>query len=132
MIIRQNGRVPLVDVADDSFVRAEPSAVAAAVADPARWAAWWPGARLELTRDRGVKGQQWTARWQPARRRPGLGGTQEIWLEPWGDGVVVHYFARLDPLGGRAPGRWAGRERERRVREWKRHAHALKDELEGR
>jgi hypothetical protein len=53
----------------------------------------------------------------------------EIWLEPVGDGVVIHWFLRADPPAP-LPARRAGRERDRRVRDWKRHAFALKDRAE--
>lgn len=64
----------------------------------------------------------------------------EIWLEPWHDGVLLHHYARLDagpsptgadpPATGAVDAAAASRERERRVRAWKRSVHALKDELE--
>jgi hypothetical protein len=76
-----------------------------------------------VTRDRGVKGVQWSV-------RGALVGSMEIWLEPVGDGVVLHWFLRADPPDP-LPARRAARERERRVRDWKRHAFALKDRAEG-
>lgn len=135
--------MPLVDVADDTFVVAEPARVAALVADPHRWRGWWPDLDLTVQRDRGVKGHQWVARSRPGARVPVV-GTLEVWLEPWGDGVVLHHYARLDLLhtglphtgvgsrraGPRDPAAWARREHGRRVRAWKRHARVLKDALE--
>ena len=59
-----------------------------------------------------------------------LTGSMEIWLEPVGEGTVLHWFLRADPPASRPPRR-AGRDRERRVRTWKSHAFALKDRLEG-
>lgn len=123
--------MPLVDIADETFVRAAPAEVAAVVANPASWRLWWPELTLTVTRDRGVKGQQWTAQGTGHGGRR-LAGTLEIWLEPWGDGVIVHLFARLDPVDDTPPARWAERERARRVRTWKRYVHALKDVLESR
>lgn len=111
-----------VDLVDDAFIAAFPALVARAVADPCRWRRWWPDLHLTVTRDRGVKGQQWAV-------EGALAGTAEIWLEPWGDGVLVHHYLRVDPPALRS-GRWLRRERRRRALSWKRSVHALKDELE--
>ena len=53
----------------------------------------------------------------------------EIWLEPVGDGVVLHWYLRADPLTRDHAGR--PRRERARVRRWKEQVHALKDELEG-
>ncbi len=116
------GAVPLIDLVDDTFVVVPPSRVAEVVADPLRWREWWPDLHLTCTRDRGVKGQQW-------RVEGPLVGTAEVWLEPWRDGVLVHFYLRCDPApatGGVRP----DRERRRRAQAWKRAVHRLKDELE--
>lgn len=117
----------LIDLSDDTFVAADPAAVATVVADPRQWTRWWPDLRLVTTRDRGPKGRQW-------RVDGPLLGTAEIWLEPWGDGVVVHHYQRLDLPPTRRPTsalqREAARERARRTQAWKRAVHALKDDLE--
>ena len=110
-----------VHVSDDTFVAAAPALVAAAVADPGRWAAWWPDLTLETSRDRGAKGRQWAVT-APVR------GTAELWLEPWRDGTIVHLYLRLERPA--ASGRAAAREPERRVLAWKRQVTALKDHLE--
>lgn len=126
--------MPLVDLVDDTFVVAEPREVAVAVSDPVRWERWWPDLEVQVERDRGDKGVQWVARSRPGTARAVV-GTLEVWLEPWGDGVLVHHYARLDPSGWREGAtqrrRWADRERERPALRWKAHVHALKDELEG-
>lgn len=109
-----------VDVADDTFVVASPEAVASVVHDRGTWARWWPDLTPAVTRDRGVKGIQWSV-------RGALVGSMEIWLEPWGDGVLVHWYLRADPAPGRSR---SSRGVDRRVREWKSHVHALKDQLE--
>lgn len=115
--------VPEIDVVDDTFVVAAPVAVASVVHDEVRWRRWWPSLQLTTTRDRGLKGRQWAV-------RGALTGSAEIWLEPWADGVVVHFYLRADVvapagqrtsrLGASAP--WA--------QDWKRQVHALKDVLE--
>jgi hypothetical protein len=110
-----------LDIADDTFVVAEASAVAAVVADPASWSRWWPDLTLQVHQDRGAQGMRWTV----AGPVP---GSMEIWLEPWGDGVLVHYYLRLAPATG-GPGR-SRRLRRRRTQAWKQHAFALKDRLE--
>jgi hypothetical protein len=124
-----------VDLVDDTFVVCDPAAVAQVVADARRWAVWWPDLRLSTTRDRGLKGRQWAV-------QGALVGTAEIWLEPWWDGVILHFYLRADvvdpPTGG--PGRPARtcelaatdphQEHRRRAQQWKMHVHRLKDELE--
>ena len=126
------GRVPLVDLADDTFIAVRPDLVAAAVGQPGRWRVWWPDLNLTVARDRGTKGVQWVA--SSRRTRSGaLAGTLEIWLEPCADGVLLHHYQRLDAAPGTRPPRgraWAQRAWARRSRHWKRHVHLLKDELE--
>jgi hypothetical protein len=87
------------DLADDTYVAAAPT---------------WPDLRLRVREDRGAEGLRWEV-------TGALTGTAEIWLEPVGDGTVVHFYLRSG-LGERA--------RERRRVAWKRAVHRLKDELE--
>ena len=51
----------------------------------------------------------------------------EIWLEPWGDGVVLHWYLRAAPA---RVVRRLERERAARVLRWKEQVHSLKDRLE--
>jgi hypothetical protein len=126
--------MPTVDLVDETFVVADRAALATLVADPARWREWWPDLTLTVFMDRGLDGIRWSAAgaWV---------GSLEIWLEEVGDGVLVHHYARLDPVdratGGPRPlptdsagWRQAARARARRARAWKRDVWALKDELE--
>jgi hypothetical protein len=115
--------VPAVDIADETYIARLPAVLAPEVADPAAWARWWPDLKVEVIRDRGDKGVQWAV-------SGALTGSMEIWLEPVGEGTVLHWFLRADPPAS-GPPRRAGRDRERRVRTWKSHAFALKDRLEG-
>lgn len=109
-----------LDIADDTFVVAPRAAVAELVRDRASWRVWWPDLELTVTSDRGLKGVRWSVR--------GAGvGSMEIWLEPWGDGVVVHWYLRAVPA--RAV-RHPDRERARRVRAWKERVNAVKAALE--
>jgi hypothetical protein len=122
--------VPTVDLVDETFVVADRAALAALVADPARWERWWPDLVLTVFMDRGLDGIRWSASgaWV---------GSVELWLEPVADGVLVHHYARLDRPGAGPPApedtagrRRAARARARRARAWKRTVWALKDELE--
>ncbi len=61
-------------IADETFIAADPVAVGDAVADPANWRRWWPDLRLTVVEDRGEVGQRWTV-------TGALTGTMEIWLE---------------------------------------------------
>ena len=127
--------MPAVDLVDETFVVVDRAVLAAVVADPERWRAWWPDLRLTVFMDRGLDGIRWsvTGRWT---------GSLEVWLEEVGDGVLVHHYARLDPADpatGAArplPEDPSGRRRAAKARAalalaWKRTIWALKDELEG-
>ncbi len=127
--------MPKVDLVDETFIVCARQSIAAAVAEPVRWGQWWPDLRLSIFMDRGLDGIRWSM-------TGGLVGSCEIWLEPVLDGVLLHHYLRGDmAAGARRPGssspssdrvadRVADRERRRRARSWKRHAWALKDELE--
>ena len=127
--------MPTVDLVDETFIVTDPATLAAVVADPARWARWWPDLSLTVFMDRGLQGIRWSA------SGPWV-GSLEIWLEARGDGVLLHHYQRLDPVDPRtgaprsepvdlAGWRRAARERDRRARSWKRQVWALKDDLEG-
>ena len=113
--------MPAFDLVEETFVVAEPAAVAAVVRDPARWERWWPDLRLGVFQDRGDAGVRWNV-------RGALTGSMEVWLEPYGDGVLVHHYVRCDRADGQRIGQ---RERRRRQRRAKAIFWALKDELEG-
>ncbi len=122
--------MPQIDLVDETFLVAEPARVAAELHDRATWRAWWPDLALTVFQDRGDAGLRWTV-------TGGLVGTMEVWLEPWGDGVLLHYYLRADPT---APGsdatalqvdrRTAQRETRRRAWQVKDAVNALKDRLE--
>jgi hypothetical protein len=130
----QDPGVPAVDLVDETFIVADRTTLAGIVADPRRWVQWWPDLALTVFMDRGLDGVRWSVsgRWV---------GSVEIWLEAVGDGVLVHHYARLDPVdpasGGPRPlptdlagWRRAARARAARAQAWKRSVWALKDELE--
>ena len=81
-----------VQIADETFVAADPVRVGAAVGDPSNWRRWWPDLRLRVIEDRGPVGVRW------AVTGP-ITGTMEIWLEPMLDGVLLHYFLHAEPSG---------------------------------
>jgi hypothetical protein len=83
-----------VELVDSTWIGTRPSAVAAAVADPANWTRWWPTLALELTQARGGEGVRWSAR-SVAGPGTGLTGSAEVWLEPANGGVVAHFILRL-------------------------------------
>lgn len=116
---------PAIDIADESFVVAQPAVLASRFADPRLWHEWWSGLRLAVVRDRGVKGVRWTV-------AGALTGSAEIWLEPWRDGTIVHWFLRADPTRREAPRGSVRAERITRhyVVDYKRRLNRLKDELE--
>ena len=86
------GPVHSVQIADETFVAADPARVGAAIGDPANWRRWWPDLRLQVIEDRADKGMRWSVTGP-------LTGTMEIWLEPSLDGVVLHYFLHAEPSG---------------------------------
>lgn len=82
-------------VADETFVCADPADVGAAVADPANWRRWWPDLRLVVVENRGPAGVRWTV-------TGALVGTMEVWLQTCLDGVILHYFLHAEPAGAAA------------------------------
>ncbi len=84
-----------IQIADETFIAADPVAVGNAVADAASWLRWWPDLRLTVVEDRGEAGQRWTV-------TGALTGTMEIWLEKVLDGVVLHHFLHAEPSGAAA------------------------------
>jgi hypothetical protein len=84
-----------IQVADQTFVAADPAAVGRAVSDAASWRRWWPDLRLDVVQDRHDKGIRWTV-------AGALTGTMEVWLEPMLDGVILNYFLHAEPAGAAA------------------------------
>ncbi len=81
-----------IQVADETFVCADPADVGTAVASRASWRRWWPDLSLSVVEDRGPAGHRWTV-------TGALTGTMEIWLEASSDGVILHYFLHAEPSG---------------------------------
>jgi len=116
-----------VDLVDDTFIAAQPQALADVVADPKRWRRWWPARQLEVFMDRGVKGQRWSIAGD-------LVGSSEVWIEAYRDGAILHYYVRADPGGAdrgeRLSSRRADRIRRAEAQQWKRNVWQLKREME--
>lgn len=113
-----------VDVVDETFLAVPPERLAPEFDDPAVWRRLWPDLDLRVFADRGEKSLRWSVvgdAWQ---------GSMEVWLEAVGDGTVLHYFLRVDPVGEALPRRAATREAVRRQRAAKALAFGLKDRLE--
>jgi hypothetical protein len=115
---------PQIHLVDQTWIGVNAQTVSLVVADPANWPIWWPGLTLTVTRDRGVKGLQWSADGQ-------YRGSVEIWLEPCKTGVILHHFLRLHPATGQPLSRG---QTARRTRDLAWHAKRvfweLKDRLE--
>ncbi|MDQ1658908.1 MAG: hypothetical protein QOD41_3991 [Cryptosporangiaceae bacterium] len=111
-----------IDLIEETFVAASPALVSAAVRDPAFSRDLWPDVSLAVFMDRGDAGLRWTA-------TGGLIGSAEIWLEPFGDGVIAHTYLRADPP---SPLHWrkAVAETQRRARHLKAVWWRLKDTVE--
>ena len=84
-----------IQIADETFVAADPAEVGRMIADPANCRRWWPDLRLTTIQDRGAVGQRWAVTGT-------LTGTMEVWLEPVLDGVLLHYFLHAEPAGAAA------------------------------
>jgi hypothetical protein len=120
-------RVPQIDLIDETWIGVPLPAVAGAVADPANWRRWWPDFELEVDELRGPLGVRW---WVRSTGKPKMAGSMEIWLEPSHEGVILHFFLRLDPAGSRlSPRRGFKLKREQELRA-KRTFFGLKDGLE--
>ncbi|WP_116708946.1 polyketide cyclase / dehydrase and lipid transport [Actinomycetospora cinnamomea] len=113
-----------VDVVDETFLAVPPERLAREFADPARWRRLWPDLDLRVFADRGPQGVRWSVVGDAWR------GSMEVWLEAVGDGTVLHWFLRVDPVGAPLGRRAATREAQRRQRAAKVLAFALKDRLE--
>ncbi|MDT7580403.1 MAG: hypothetical protein QOK35_1667 [Pseudonocardiales bacterium] len=95
--------MPAIEVVDSTWIAAPAATVAAIIAEPGNWRRWWPGLELEVTELRAVKGVRWAV--PSVAGHPGLSGSAEVWLEPLAEGVVAHFFLRLDAAAGRVASR---------------------------
>jgi hypothetical protein len=122
--------VPTIDIVDSTWFAARRSTVAALVAEPANWRRWWPELALEVDEWRHEKGVRWLVHSVKGVGH-GLTGSAEVWLEPMFEGVVVHFFLRLDPpRGGRVGRRRSARIAHAYRRRTKQAFWALADQLD--
>lgn len=115
--------MPQIDLVEEMFVAADPTAVRVRLALPAFARQLWPDLQVRVRQDRGRKGLRY------AVAGP-FTGTAEVWFEDWADGVIVHVYLRVDPTGGPWSPRRAVREQHRRQRAVKPVLWAVKDDLE--
>ena len=120
--------VPILNVADDTFIVGDPRVVARLVNDPIRHQLWWPQLSLNVSRDRGRVGVEWTVNGVWAGQS--WAGSMEMWLEPVLDGVVLHHYVRLDPVGRSLTDKQVAALNVTYATDWKRHVFALKDAVE--
>lgn len=125
----------MVDLVDETFIVVQPARLAAVVAEQARWNEWWPELTMQIFMDRGEKGLRWSMTGE-------LVGSAEIWVEPFGDGAILHYYLRGDPADPQSGSearqysesprsrRAADRLRRRHALRWKQIVWALKAEME--
>jgi hypothetical protein len=114
--------MPLIDVIDETFVVAPPAVVAGELRRPELWRRLFPDLECTVWEDRGDEGVRLTV-------TGALHGTNEFWVEPWGDGAIVHYYLRADPEKPVKPRRLVGIGERHRVR-LKAGLNELKDRLE--
>jgi hypothetical protein len=112
-----------IDLADDTFVVAPPKVLAKRLGEQAFWRTCWPQVSLDSYQDRGVEGRRWYVTGEVA-------GSAELWLEPYGDGTIVHIFLRADPPPDKAKRRRIDALRRRYTIALKDAVFSLKLELE--
>jgi hypothetical protein len=121
------GAVPDIDIVDSTWICIRPSVLAALVAEPSNWRKWWPQLTLSVDEWRGDKGVRWTV---APSEGGSVVGSMEVWLEPQFDGVVAHYFVRLDGARRRLSRRRARRLSHRYRTSCKRLFWSLGDQLD--
>ncbi|WP_433021779.1 SRPBCC family protein [Kribbella sp. CA-294648] len=114
--------MPALDLSCDDLVVADPAYVAQRLGADTLWQEWWPDLVLIPSERRGLEGVRWAVTGAAI-------GTAEWWLEQVRDGVVVHWYLRVDPTRPVGPRRLR-RLRERYVAQYRENLWRLKDELE--
>lgn len=120
--------MPGIRIADETWVAAPLPAVAAVIGDATRWRGWWPDLQLQVTERRGLLGVRWAV--VATSRGPAATGSMEVWLEACSDGVLLHYYLRLDPVEQRTSARPLRRAGERHRRHARQICWSIKDEVE--
>jgi ribosome-associated toxin RatA of RatAB toxin-antitoxin module len=114
--------MPALDISCDDLVVADPAYVADRLGAESLWREWWPGLTLTAYERRGLEGVRWTVQGDAI-------GTAEWWLEQVRDGVVVHWYLRVDPSRSAGP-RALAKLQESYVAQYRRNLWRFKDEAE--
>ncbi|MEV0288082.1 MULTISPECIES: SRPBCC family protein [unclassified Kribbella] len=114
--------MPTLDISCDDLVVADPAYVAERLGSDTLWREWWPDLILTPSERRGLEGVRWSVTGAAT-------GTAEWWLERVRDGVVVHWYLRVDPAKP-VRGRALNRLRERYVAQYRERLWRFKDEVE--
>jgi ribosome-associated toxin RatA of RatAB toxin-antitoxin module len=114
--------MPSLDISCDDLVVADPAYVAARLGADTLWREWWPELTLTPSERRGLEGVRWAVTGAAI-------GTAEWWLEPVRDGVVVHWYLRVDPAK-RSSTRSLNKLKERYVARYRNRIWRFKDEVE--
>jgi ribosome-associated toxin RatA of RatAB toxin-antitoxin module len=114
--------MPSLDISCDDLVVADPAYVAERLGSDTLWREWWPELTLTPSERRGSEGVRWAVTGAAI-------GTAEWWLEPVRDGVVVHWYLRVDPTRSTGPRRMR-KLQERYVARYRNRIWRFKDEVE--
>jgi ribosome-associated toxin RatA of RatAB toxin-antitoxin module len=114
--------MPTLDISCDDLVVADPAYVAERLGQDTLWHAWWPELTLTPYERRGLEGVRWTVTGAAT-------GTAEWWLEQVRDGVLVHWYLRVDPRGPTSS-RQLRKLQESYVNRYREHLWRFKDEVE--
>ncbi|WP_432949393.1 SRPBCC family protein [Kribbella sp. CA-253562] len=114
--------MPSLDISCDDLVVADPAYVAERLGSDTLWREWWPELELTPSERRGLEGVRWAVTGAAV-------GTAEWWLEQVRDGVVVHWYLRVDPVR-RTGVRGLRRLHESYVARYRERIWRFKDEVE--
>ncbi len=114
--------MPSLDISCDDLVVADSAYVAERLGLDTLWREWWPDLVLTPYERRGPEGVRWTVTGAAI-------GTAEWWLEQVRDGVVVHWYLRVDPVRSTGPRRLR-RLQESYVARYRDNIWRFKDEVE--
>lgn len=115
--------MPSLDISCDDLVVADPAYVADRLGEDTLWREWWPELTLTPSERRGLEGVRWEVTGAAI-------GTAEWWLEQVRDGVVVHWYLRVDPVR-RTGRRGLAKLQEQYVARYRDNIWRFKDEVEG-
>jgi ribosome-associated toxin RatA of RatAB toxin-antitoxin module len=114
--------MPSLDISCDDLVVADPAYVADRLGEDTLWREWWPELILTPSERRGLEGVRWAVTGAAI-------GTAEWWLEQVRDGVVVHWYLRVDPVR-RTGRRGLVKLKEQYVARYRDNIWRFKDEVE--